>query len=435
MNFSAGKIMKEADIIIIGAGICGLSVARSLSAQGRSVLLLEARNRIGGRIHSFQGNFSESVEAGAEFIHGNLPLTMALAKEAGTELFNDEGEFYRSKNGKVTKEEEPVPHMDEVMEKLHDVMEDITLSEFLDTHFRDKKYTEVRHSLKRMAEGFDAADPSRFSVMALRKEWEGDRLEVSYGLRGGYDSLVNYLRDQCLKQKAEILLSREAVHVNWSRQQVNVLCADGSKYAVKQLLITVPLGVLTAGVGERGHIQFFPAINAQIGLAKEMGFGPVIKVVMEFRSHFWNEEEFKTKSAQVHDLGFLMNESQFPVFWTGHRRPLITGWVGGSAAEKLKFNTDEALFEMALSGLSRALAAKEEFLHSQLVAHAVFNWATDPYAKGAYAYTTPRSAYVRTILSAPIEHTIFFAGEAFGDTMGTVEAALESAAEVVKKIS
>ncbi|MGZ4088012.1 MAG: flavin monoamine oxidase family protein, partial [Bacteroidia bacterium] len=188
--------MKQADVIIIGAGICGLSAARNLLAKGKTVLILEARNRTGGRICAYKGKFSRPVEAGAEFIHGNLPLTKALIKTAGGTLYEGHGEFYKSANGAVLRTQELMPHMDKLMEQLQKLKEDMTLAAFLDTHFNSEQYKELQASMVRLAEGFDAADPERISMFAIRKEWESDSLDVSYNIKEGYEIAVNYLAEQ-----------------------------------------------------------------------------------------------------------------------------------------------------------------------------------------------------------------------------------------------
>src|SRR5688572_6389235 len=92
------------DCIIIGAGACGLMASRELTRAGKSVLLLEARNRIGGRIYTIHNHsFSTFAEAGAEFIHGDLPITSSLLREAGLPFREMEGNIYQLENGVLKK--------------------------------------------------------------------------------------------------------------------------------------------------------------------------------------------------------------------------------------------------------------------------------------------------------------------------------------------
>src|ERR1700754_1607011 len=106
-------------ILIVGAGAAGLMAARELSAAGHAVTILEADNRIGGRMQTLTGTgFSKPIEAGAEFIHGKLPLTLQLLDEAGIKYAPIEGKMLRIQNGKWIAQEEFTVGWDELMEHL-----------------------------------------------------------------------------------------------------------------------------------------------------------------------------------------------------------------------------------------------------------------------------------------------------------------------------
>ncbi|MDQ2752949.1 MAG: FAD-dependent oxidoreductase, partial [Bacteroidota bacterium] len=86
----------RSDILIIGAGAAGLMAAKELSQKGKGVTVLEAKPQAGGRISTLHNNgFLQPVEAGAEFIHGNLPVTLQLLKEAGIKYAKTKGEMLR----------------------------------------------------------------------------------------------------------------------------------------------------------------------------------------------------------------------------------------------------------------------------------------------------------------------------------------------------
>lgn len=425
----------NADIIIIGAGMCGLSAAKMLLEQGKKVTVLEARPRVGGRVHTFTGAFSQPVEAGPEFIHGNLPLTKNLVKKAGSSFYEKEGGFYKASNGSVFPVGDFIPGMDKMMEKLKTVKKDMTLAGFLDKYFNAEKYRELRSAVTKQAEGFDAADAKKVSVFALREEWGSDSLESAFIIRQGYGSVVKYLSETCIAGGCSIHLSKTVKTIEWQKGKIKVHCNDHSIYEGSQVIITVPLGVLTAKPESEGVLKFIPAIPEKIKAAKQMGFGAVVKIILEFRSAFWNNKAIENKVLQIPDLAFLMNESDFPMFWTGDKIPMITAWAGGSRADKLKSKSDKDLLAKALNGLAKTLNTTVPFLKEQLVQHTIFNWSSEPFTRGAYSYKTPDTEVAGKILSQPVEDTVYFAGEALGNTMGTVEAALESAEAVVKKIT
>src|SRR3569833_3542686 len=94
--------MKNEDIIIVGAGASGLMAAYTLSKAGKKVTILEARDRIGGRIHTIANeSFFKHAELGAEFVHGNLPVTLRLLKQAGIEYVSAEGEMWHYRDGRL----------------------------------------------------------------------------------------------------------------------------------------------------------------------------------------------------------------------------------------------------------------------------------------------------------------------------------------------
>src|SRR5215212_7649157 len=100
-------MMNNFDVIIIGAGAAGLMAAKILSENKITVCVLEARNRIGGRVYTVsKPGFSKPIEAGAEFIHGKLPLTTALLRKTGLERYKVDGELWQIKNGELKKQED-----------------------------------------------------------------------------------------------------------------------------------------------------------------------------------------------------------------------------------------------------------------------------------------------------------------------------------------
>jgi monoamine oxidase len=102
--------MNKADILIIGAGAAGLMAARNLAKTGKKVIVLEARNRCGGRIHTIeQESFFKHAELGAEFVHGDLPVTLNLLKEADIPYYSAVADMWHYKNGQFDKEGEFIP--------------------------------------------------------------------------------------------------------------------------------------------------------------------------------------------------------------------------------------------------------------------------------------------------------------------------------------
>jgi monoamine oxidase len=419
---------KTENIIIVGGGVAGLMSARELLKHGYIVTILEASNRLGGRIDTIHdSSFDHPVEKGAEFIHGDLPLTMQLLEEGGIEYKPERGTMTRITNGEWKRQDNFTLGWEKLMKQMNDVREDRTMDEFLEKNFSDKKYEDLRKSVLRFAEGFDLADTSRASVLALRKEWMGEEGE-QFRIPGGFDQLVNYLERQCKELGCLIYTSSAVTKIQWQKNDVTVNTSDEEIYNSNKIIITVSLGVFQT---ESEVIIFQPGIDEYVNAAKKIGFGSVVKVLLQFKEAFWEEKKKK--------IGFFFANETIPTWWTQLPSfyPLLTGWAGGPQAWQLEDKDDDAILEIALESLSNVFKKPINELKQLLTASLVANWRNDPYAKGAYSYSTVESAAAQKLFNTPIADTIFFAGEAFydGPSPGTVEAALVSAKNVVEKIT
>ena len=146
--------MEKFDVVIIGAGAAGLMAAKILCNARKKVGILEARGRIGGRVHTFmKSGFSKPVEGGGEFIHGNPGLTISLLKQAGIKYYETEGELWQLKNNKLVKRKDFIEHADQLMKKLKELKQDISIAELLEKYFTDEKYNEMKISLQQYIEG------------------------------------------------------------------------------------------------------------------------------------------------------------------------------------------------------------------------------------------------------------------------------------------
>jgi monoamine oxidase len=385
---------------------------------------------LGGRIYTYAGNgFSEPVELGAEFIHGKLPLTLNLLKEAGTKYRPIKGKMFHLEHGKFIKQQDISEHWNELLNRMKELEEDMPLSDFLQIFFSDDKYESLRDSVKRFAEGFDVADVSKVSTCALYKEWSNENDE-QYRIEGGYQQIISFLEYECKKNGCIIYNNCCVKKINWLKDEVNILTMCSRYFKSSKLVITVPLSVLQVDKNDVSYIEFTPAIDTYLQAAKNIGFGTVIKIILEFNEAFWQEEK---KNA-----GFIFTHEKISTWWAQlpGKNGMLTGWMGGLKALEFKDAADEDILEAALKSLASAFAKPANVLKSKLSAYKIINWTNVQNIYGAYSYETPQSADAKKLLTQPVEQTIFFAGEALyaGIIDGTVEAALVSGKEAAQKI-
>ena len=431
--------MNQTDSIIIGAGAAGLMAAYHLSRQGHRVLVLEARNRLGGRIHTLQPpRFTQPVEAGAEFIHGRLPLTFALLQEAGIAPQEIAGERWRRDGQKLQKSESFIEQEDLLLKRMKEVKQDIPIAEFLNRSFSGDEFTYLRSSIKSFVEGYDAADIDRASTFALREEWEGED-EHQYRPAGGYSSMINHLSAAITQRGAQILLSAVVERVHWKAGSVEVFTETGMTFAASRLLVTVPLSILQLQPPIKGAIVFQPALPEKWDAVQVMGMGSVIKILLQFKTLVWTDDHVKQSTgADLSDAAWIFSSEPVPTWWTQlpEQSTVLTGWIAGPKAAALGNTTDDELLQQSLQSLSTILSLPVAVLQEQLTASYIINWQADPFARGAYAYNTIQTGEARKKVLQPVEDTLFFAGEALydGREMGTVEGALSSGKKVAEEM-
>jgi monoamine oxidase len=421
MEYLPGK--GQSPVIIIGAGASGLMAALHLSSKGRSVVVLEARERLGGRIHTIRDrDFCTTLETGPEFVHGDLPLTLGLLEKANIPLLPSGGKMYHSEGGKWKKDSGPIKGWDGLIERMGTLDKDMAVDDFLEKYYPGPENKGLRKSMRRYAEGYDLADTRIASTSALYNEWSKEN-QPQHRVEGGYQRLIEYMALEATRQGCTIHRGFVAKEIHWGPGSVRVIAADGRLFTGGTVLVTAPLGVLQSGADQKAHIAFFPTISSRIQAAGKMGYGSVIKVLLEFREPFWQE--------QTPGMGFVISDQPLPTWWTQAPSPfpLLTGWFGGPRTAVYRDTTPEQLTEMAIRSLSGIFRMDEAQLHTSLRRSLVTDWSLDPFALGAYSFPAVGESQARKLLNTPLDNTLFFAGEALYEgnaTPGTVEAALAS---------
>ena len=419
----------NSDVLIIGAGVAGLTAASELSSRGMRVLLLEGRDRIGGRILTDRTN-PYPVELGAEFVHGRPEETFELVKQAKIPVTQLEWNVLRRSNGRWYDAHEVMSGMDELFEEMSRCAgrPDQSFQQFLDSVKADPA---VKEQAANFVEGFHAADPRRVSVHALiastraDEEVDGDR---QFRFPGGYDSLVKSISDRIDWKLCELFLNTRVTEIEWRPGDVRVKTSSGGEFRAPRLIVTIPLGVLKSG-----GLRFRPELKEKQKALDSLEMGPVVRASLCFREKFWEAlPRFK-------DVSFLFTDDlRFPTWWTSNPLPfpILTGWAAGHYARSLANLTHDHVINRALESLSGIFEMEIMRLRGLLQAGFTHDWDADPFSCGAYSYALVGGSEAARDLAEPISGTLFFAGEAtnFQGHNGTVHGAIASGKRAVKEI-
>jgi monoamine oxidase len=317
--------------------------------------------------------------------------------------------------------------MDRLYQALKALRTDLTVAEFLETHFADQRYSDLRRRVTRVIEGYDAADAHLASTLALRDEWIGSEVDEQGWIVGGYSALINYLVSECRSLGAAIHLGAAVAAIDANCEGITAHCRSGAVVEADTAILTVPLPILA-------EIVLPPIVREKAAAArKAIGFGNVVKILLRFAREWWADCERRNLA----DLSFLFSGAAVPIWWTQHPTgsPVLTGWLAGPKANNVAQLNANELVEVGLTSLAEIFNVSHQKMKRLLVKSRAINWGNDPFARGAYSYATVKTREALPMLKRP-DDGIVFAGEALyaGRDVGTVEAALASGRETAQKI-
>src|SRR5205823_4509807 len=197
---------------------------------------------------------------------------LALSPRAGTR--------WSTRTGALLPDESLLPDARRFYQALTAVKADLPIAEFLETHFAERQYDRLRRAITRTVEGYDAADPHRFSTVAFRDEWMG-RDDGEHGrIAEGYGALVEYLQSECRRHGAAIHLGACVTAIDEARGGIGARCRDGATFEADAAILTVPLPLLS-------EIALPSAARGRVAATADIGFGNVVKIVLRFATRWW----------------------------------------------------------------------------------------------------------------------------------------------------
>lgn len=405
-------------MIVIGGGFAGIAAARTLQDASFQVVVLESRDRIGGRVHT-DYSFGFPVDLGASWLHGvckENPLAPVIGR-LGLPLYRTSGDdsvlydhdlesyalFDMDGNQvpqelvtKVGKTFECI--LEEINKVREEHVEDVSISRAFSIVFDrrpDLRLEGLGHNvlqwyLCRM-EGWFAADSETISA----KCWDQEVL-----LPGGHGLMVRGYRPviNTLAKGLDIRLGHRVTKIMRRYNGVKVTTENGDTFVADAAVIAVPLGVLKAGI-----VKFEPRLpDWKQEAINDLGVGIENKIILHFDKVFWPNVEFLGVVAETsYGCSYFLNLHKA----TGHS--VLVYMPAGQLAKDIEKMSDEAAANFAVMQLQRILPDASPPIH-----YLVSRWGSDINSLGSYSYDIvgkPHDLYER--LRVPVDN-LFFAGEA-----------------------
>ena len=402
-------------VVVVGAGIAGLAAATRLHRAGMACVVLEARDRIGGRLHTID-LAGVPVDLGGSWIHhptGN-PVS-ALCDELG--IVRDPGDpiptlsaydraehrlLDRAETDKYSREESDAfwDTVDALSDRLGP---DATGLDAIEAYVAERGFTgavarRVRQALRAEveADAGDRADNNSLRWMSYGEEFEGGPV-LGELPRDGYRSVVG-----ALARGLDVRFNTEVVSVLVDADGIRVTCADGSVESGSHVIVTVPLGVL-----KRRSPRFDPPLPAPAQQAIDaLGFGRYEKIALRFESAFWRDD------GVSHLIVFPPDDNE-PAMWVFDLDAFGAGPV--LCAHLFHTLTPYALDQppaQAVAWLRDVLTDVFGRVVPDPIATAVTLWATDPFTRGAYSHFPPGAdPSMFDLLGEPMHGRLMLAGE------------------------
>ena len=431
---------KSYDVIVVGAGAAGLACAATLLKQRLNVLVIEARDRIGGRVQTlFHPGSSLPVELGAEFIHGAPPGLLHLFELFQQPFYDLQNSHHLFENGKLKEFSKFFEKMNTLVGKMGRGLKKDRSVAFMLGQIRNES-PQIRDMFRGYIEGFQAADMNLISLCSLMDGEDDSELNSRALFRPllGYSSLFSAWAHELLSED-RIRFSTPVRKIRWKKNRVTVHCestlsASALEFQTPCLVMAAPFGVLKMPASLSNGISWDPLPPHWHQMLEGLEMGHVQRLTFRFQDRFWENLVRDKPLGFVH----LKNNQDFPTWWTSIpvRSKQLVAWQGGPRAQEMSRWSFQQKVDTALQTLSKWSGRKVPDLANWLESCDGHDWSSDPYSMGAYSYVKTDGLPAAHQFMHPIDQTIYFAGEAtcFGTMRGTVHGAVESGYRASRQI-
>jgi monoamine oxidase len=436
---------------VVGAGLAGLSAAYELQRAGWKVTVLEARGRVGGRVHSLRC-FSNGLvaEGGGEFIEETHTRMLAYAEQFGLKLgrvgsWQGEDGDWASFDGKAG----PLSDARIWGANLHDEMEKIWLAlaelgELVpDPHrpqaargadYLDQKSTAdwigsldahplAKQDFIQHIRAEYTCEPEHHSLLDLARNasmyYSTMERNVNYRVIGGNDQIPRALAASL----PDVRLNAPATSIHALPDEVIVKYRQGNS----GLTASAAFAILAIPLTTARRIEFNPPLpDGHRRMVNELSYGAVTKVLIEYRQRFWDERHWNGRLVTDAPIGYTWHA-------TSHlegKRGILTAYTGGGPGARLASLSDEERIRLAVAEIEKVFPGSSDLIECT----ATVAWPNEPYTRGSYAALAPGevTAHWKTLFEPA--GRLFFAGEHATDIQGFMEGAVESGQRAARTI-
>jgi monoamine oxidase len=407
----------EIDVAIIGAGAAGIGATRTLEGRGLSVLVLEARDRLGGRAFTRQLENNIVFDVGCGWLHSaDKNKFVGIAEELGFEIDRGRPHWSQQTFNLGFPQDERVAFLEE-MDKFYDRAEaaaergiDRPASEFL---VPGNRWNPMLHCLSTYINGVEL---DRVSILDMNAY---EDTEVNWRSKRGYGALVAAYGAPC-----PVAFGAKVTLIDHSSQRIRIETSRGTVTAAKAI-VTVPTNLIA-----NETVRFLPELPEKLAAARGLPLGLADKVMLALD----NDGDALPKDGHLRGSTTKVGTGSYHLRPKG--LPSIEGYFGGRFARELENTGDGALAAAAIDEIVALLGSDYRKKLRPLASSA---WEHDPFATGSYSYALPGHAGDRAKLASPVDGRIFFAGEAtspnfFSTCHGALESGVRAAGEVVATV-
>jgi monoamine oxidase len=387
------SLPSSVDVAIIGAGAAGLSAAHALQNSGLSIIVLEARDRAGGRAHTIMPAPGIVFDLGCGWLHSaeknrfvgianQLNFEIDKTRPPWREQSFDTGFPLAERQDFIRAIDAFYDRAEQAAEKMRRESRDEAASNYLEPGNRWNPMIDALSSY------INGCELDAVSILDMD---DYEDTETNWRVRHGYGALMSAYATSC-----PLALNCEVTVIDHSGKQIRIETSQGVLTADK-VIVTVSTNLIA-----NEAIRFHPALPVKVDAALGLPLGLADKVMLAL-----DEPDALPKD------GNLRGATMRTAMGSYHLRPFgqscIEGYFGGSFAQELE---DIGPGAFAAQSIDEIAALLGNDFRRKLKPLAESRWSHDPFALGSYSHALPGQAHQRALLAAPVDGRLFFAGEA-----------------------